>query len=128
MTSKPETAATVTTALGETFTFEDTFIPVVTRTSNIVNPFAGKVAELKAHWDATLARSKAAVTFTVATSQLDRVQRQIGNAGKDAGVSMRQVKTAIDGNDTQVKLTFWAVDKITRPRPDKGTDPTNTGK
>ena len=119
MTSKSPTTpdATVTTALGETYTFEDTDIPAVTRATSVINPFAGKVAELVAAWDTTLARSKAAVTFTVATAQLDKVQRQIGNAGKDAGVSMRQVKVAIAGNDTQVKLTFWAVDKITRPRP-----------
>lgn len=116
MTSKTDTAV-VTTAMGETFTFEDTTIPVVTRTSNIVNPFTGKIAELIAAWDTAEKRSKAAVTFTVAKAQLDKVQRQIGNAGKDADVSMRQVKTAIEGNETQVKLTFWAVEKITRPRP-----------
>ena len=111
-------AKPVTTALGDTYTFEDTEIPAVTRTSTIINPFAAKVAELVAKWDTAEGRSKHSVTFTVATANLDRVQRQIGNAGKDAGVSMRQVRTPIEGNATQVKLCFWAVTKITRPRPD----------
>lgn len=112
---KPTTA--VTTALGETFTFSSTAIPAVTRTSNVVNPFTAKVAELVAAWNPTEKRSKTAVSFVVAVAQLDKVQRQIGSAGKDAGVSMRQVKTAIEGNEKQVGLTFWAVEKITRPRP-----------
>lgn len=96
-------------------TFEEVEIPAVTYGTTTVNPFAGKVAELIATWDDDKHRSVKASRVAVLTTTSERVQRQISQAGKALDKSMRQVKTKTpDGASTVI--TFWAVDKISRPR------------
>ncbi len=95
--------------------FSDVEVPTTTTTPK-VNPFKVVVDQIVADWDANLGRSKRAITVSVPTADVKAHKRLITLAGSTVEKSMRQ-SVVDDAANGQSVITFWAVDKISRPRP-----------
>lgn len=110
-----------------TLTFSDAAIPTVTRTSE-PNPFGALVAALAAN-------RETAKTFTVPLSgkmakgtetdgAIGKVKRQLSDAGKAAGITVRSTYEVSPGKGKEAgHVTFlaWAKpgERIAKPRKDK---------
>ena len=106
MASKTATAPAATAPAPAGLTFEDAAVPAVTREPKD-NPFKAVAKSLADN-------RESAKVFTVANDEVAYNIRLAQNAGKDAGVTIRNKREAV--GDTQTKVTIWAVDAIKRPR------------
>jgi hypothetical protein len=113
-TVSPETAAPETSALS----FEDADVPAIAATRAAApNPFHDVVKQLADSRDEKGVSTKAKIVH-VAKTDAEKMIRLLQHAGKAHDVTVRSTKA--DAGD-KVKVTFWAVNKITRPRKDRET-------
>lgn len=102
----PAKAATETAPAA--LTFEDAAVPDTTRAAK-PNPYAEVVGSIKG--------SDTAKAVTLPSAAVPANVRLMQQAGKAHGVTVRNRQD--DAGNGSVKVTFWTVARITRPRKDK---------
>lgn len=104
------------------FTFESADVPAITGSGGRVaepNPFIDVVKSMPVV-TGDVAREGAAKRFTVpgiidkTNVELQKVIRQLNQAGKEAGVTVRKLTADVKGKTPSVAVTFWCTPQVKR--------------
>lgn len=109
----PASAPAAAPAADEGYTFETVAVPAATRASALVNPFESAVKALAESMGEGGEKSAEAKVVRVPTTKAVKVKRQLSDAGKAAGVTVRSIPKE-EGEHTL--FTFWTVKRITHSR------------
>jgi hypothetical protein len=102
-----------------TLTFSDVAKPVVTRKSNTENPYRAVVKDIAGATNGegeplAKAHTMTSVNVDEQVKDIARVHRQLAEAGKAAGVTVRSLIVP-DASTLTTTVSFWTVKRITRP-------------
>lgn len=109
--------------------FEETEVPESTGTGAgrpaAPNPFIPAIERLLPTWDAEKNRTGKSLTVSLPADRVSPSRRQISEAAKAVGKSPRF--TEKEGPEGTVRLTFWLIPQINRPRKTVPASPATEG-